>query len=613
MKVLCVAEKPSIAKEVSRILSGGNVRVRNSNSKYVKYFDFSFTFPELGTCDVTMTSVLGHVTKVDFDAQYAWRACHPGRLFEAPMVIKPNNEDITRNLASEGRSAQKLMIWTDCDREGEHIGYEVLQAARTYNLALTVENTWRAQFSHLERTHVLHAARNPVSLDMRSVEAVECRMEVDLRCGLSFTRFLTDLYKSKSLIGEKDVVLYGTCQFPTLGFVVDRYLRVKNFVPEPFWYIAVDIKKNGEKVLFSWARNHFFDRLFVTVLYQKCLQSPNGTIVKLVKKPTSNWRPLPLTTVELQKDCSRFFRMSAKRSLDAAERLYNKGWISYPRTETDLFPPTMDLRSLITKQAQSPVWGDYCRQLLDSSFRTPRNGSHDDKAHPPIHPVNFVDLTKLTGDDKTVYEYVVRRFLGCCSDDAKGEQTTATLQWGDELFTALGLMVRLRNYLDVYIYNKWESSKKLPDLEEGETVNITLGKMKEGMTSGPDHMTEPELIALMDANGIGTDATMAEHIEKILTRDYIVKVKHKGKDVFTPTILGMGLIMGFNAMNFDISLSKPFLRKDLEVSLQQIVDGATSKQEVVTRMVGLYKNAFVQSNGNALVLIQKYLEIKGQL
>lgn len=614
MKVLCVAEKPSIAKEVSKILSGGSFSVRNSNNKYIKYFDFKYNFPQLGLCDVTMTAVLGHVTNFDFGPQFGWNSCPPGRLFAAPISTMVSHQDVYKNLSIEGRNASKLMIWTDCDREGEYIGFEILETARKNNSRLTLENTWRAQFSHLERNHILQASRNPIQLDINSVRAVECRMEVDLRCGISFTRFLTDLYKGQSLIGEKEVISYGTCQFPTLGFVVDRYIRVKNFVPEPFWYIIVDIKKNDQKVGFLWVKGHFFDRAYVTLSYQKALKSPNGKIMSLTKKPTSNWRPLPLTTVDLQKDASRIFKMSAKRALDAAEKLYNKGFVSYPRTETDRFPAAMNLKDVIERQTSSNKWGSYAKELLELKFRSPRSGSHDDKAHPPIHPVKYAELTQLNGDEKTIYEYIVRRFLACCSDDAKGEQTTATLKWGDELFTANGLMVLARNYLDIYIYNKWESSKQLPPLEQGEEVNITNAKMKDGKTSPPLHMTESELIALMDANGIGTDATIAEHIEKIHSRNYVTKIKQGNVEYILPTDLGMGLIAGFDEMDFvdNISLSKPFLRKNLEIGLQEIVEGRKTRQQVASEMVELYKNAFVLCNQNSGNLVQKYLEIRNR-
>lgn len=623
MKILCVAEKPSISKAVAKILSGESTRTRKTRAKYIMNYDFKFNFPQYGLCDVTMTSVVGHITNIDFPPEYSWGKCPPGRLLEAPTLEVVSQQDVFKNIANEARTANILMIWTDCDREGEFIGWEILQAARLTNPSLTSENVLRSQFSHLERNHILHAAKNPLLLDLNAVKAVSCRMELDLRVGASFTRLLTDLFRKSSVANasmDKDkksnVISYGTCQFPTLGFIVDRYLRVKSFVSEKFWYISVDLKmeNDGEVQLvpFTWTRGHFFDRLFVTLIYQDCIANPFGKITKVIRKPTSNWRPLPLTTVELQKDCARIFKMSAKDALDAAEKLYNKGFISYPRTETDQFPQAMDLKELIGKQSQDTRWGSYCSELLhEGKYRTPRGGKNDDKAHPPIHPVNYANLSALDNDKlKKVYEYVVRRFLACCSDDAKGELNTVTLQWGKEEFTATGLAVIAKNYLNVYPYKKWESSKKLPNFIEGESRSITGGKMKEGKTSPPNHMTEPELIGLMDANGIGTDATIAEHIFKITNRGYVVKTKQRGTEYILPSELGMGLIQGFDRIEFEnISLSKPFLRKRLENSLQEIVDGRTTKEQVLREVIQLYRQAFVQSAQKGNILLQAYKDI----
>jgi DNA topoisomerase III len=105
----------------------------------------------------------------------------------------------------------------------------------------------------------------------------------------------------------------GSCQFPTLGFVVDRYFRVKNFKPEPFWSIRIVHKKDGLSATFSWARNHLFDRMAVVIMYERCLMAKTAKVTKMQKRPTSKWRPLPLTTVELQKLGSKYLRMNSSQ------------------------------------------------------------------------------------------------------------------------------------------------------------------------------------------------------------------------------------------------------------------------------------------------------------
>jgi DNA topoisomerase-3 len=405
------------------------------------------------------------------------------------------------------------------------------------------------------------------------------------------------------------VISYGSCQFPTLGFVVDRYLRVRNFVPEPFWLIRVAHTKDEIDVKFNWRRGHLFDRMAVIIIFERCLLTKKAKVIKMAKKPTKKWKPLPLTTVELQKNGSRFLRMTSQEVMKVAEDLYTKGWISYPRTETDQFDRGMDLRALVARQTQDNAWGPFAQHLINGGFQQPRDGRNNDKAHPPIHPVNYVAGSVLNQSEKKVYEFVVRRFLACCSEDAVGEATDIEIDYGGEFFHAHGLTVIARNYLDVYPYDKWVSSQQLPQYTVGETFEPTEANMHDGQTSAPTYLTEPELISLMDANGIGTDATMAEHIAKVQEREYVIARPKGGGGVaanndggrgrgrgrggarggrggrggaaaqngggaaagiqeFIPTTLGIALIEGYDNVGNEQSLSKPFLRKEVSACLQ---------------------------------------------
>lgn len=133
----------------------------------------------------------------------------------------------------------------------------------------------------------------------------------------------------------------------------------------------------------------------------------------------------------------------------------------------------------------------------------------------------------LAAQEASIYELITRRFLACCSEDAKGHTTTVEILYGEETFNASGLVVLERNYLDVYWYENWHSSTMLPVFTLGETFMPTEAMMNEGGTTAPNYLTESDLIALMDANGIGTDATMAEHIQRIQEREY-VEVRQSG-------------------------------------------------------------------------------------
>ncbi|CAN6598700.1 DNA topoisomerase 3 [Trichomonascus vanleenenianus] len=626
MKILCVAEKPSVAKAIKEALSGGRSSFRNiTGDKHVKNYDFDYIFRQWGPCNVTVTSVKGHIKSIDFDDRiYGWGKCDPRELFEAPTIEKVLAEPIARNIRAEAAGSAKLFIWTDCDREGESIGYEIMKIAQQGNRAFNdMNNVRRAIFNNVDPTHLKEAANRPSSLDLNQVEAVAGRSEIDLRIGAALTRFTTGLLQSKFYSAQqtKSPISYGGCQFPTLGFVVDRYKKVVNFKPEPFWYIEVAVTRDRHKVKFNWDRVKHFNRLVVAEIFRHCMEtSYDARIAQVVTKPTSKYRPLPLTTVELQKQGARFLKMSSKTVLDVAESLYTKGYVSYPRTETNTFAPEIDLRGLVGKQTNDRTWGAYATGLLENDgFEQPRRGNKDDKAHPPIHPVKGAG-SELSQRERIVYEFIARHFLACCSKNAVGVSTKVVLDWCGQRFTANGVVVLERNFLDIYPYVKWETAE-LPEFTQGEMVQLAEATMQEGKTSAPKYLSEPELIALMDANGIGTDATMADHIEKILAREYVTKVKpprarngasddtngttnsrssggRTSNEVFIPTRLGMTLVDGYDSINFNMSLSKPFLRKQMEQMMDEVSNGTLTKQQFVMQSLDMFRQAYALASRN---------------
>lgn len=124
--------------------------------------------------------------------------------------------------------------------------------------------------------------------------------------------------------------------------------------------------------------------------------------------------------------------------------------------------------------------------------------------------------------------------------------------------------------------------------------------MSNGETTPPNYLTEPELIGLMDANGIGTDATMAEHISKIKERYYVESRPKRGSgrnqvQEFIPTVLGVALIEGYDNVGLDVSVSKPFLRKEMEIKMTAICDGRRSKTDVVQESLEQYRDVFIRT------------------
>ncbi|XP_059126802.1 DNA topoisomerase 3-alpha isoform X1 [Peromyscus eremicus] len=603
-KVLCVAEKNDAAKGIADLLSNGRMRRKEGLSKFNKIYEFDY---HLYGQNVTMimTSVSGHLLAHDFQMKFRkWHSCNPLVLFEAEIekYCPENFIDIKKTLERETQHCQALVIWTDCDREGENIGFEIIHVCKAVKPNLQV---LRARFSEITPRAVRVACENLTEPDQRVSDAVDVRQELDLRIGAAFTRFQTlRLQRIFPEVLAEQLISYGSCQFPTLGFVVERFKAIQAFVPEVFHRIKVTHDHKDGTVEFNWKRYRLFNHTACLVLYQLCMEDPMATVVEVRSKPKSKWRPQALDTVELEKLASRKLRINAKETMRIAEKLYTQGYISYPRTETNIFPKDLNLFALVEQQTLDPHWGGFAQNILERGGPTPRNGSKSDQAHPPIHPTKYT--SGLQGDERRLYEFIVRHFLACCSQDAQGQETTVEIDIAQERFVAHGLVILARNYLDVYPYDHW-SDKLLPVYEQGFRFQPSTVEMVDGETSPPQLLTEADLIALMEKHGIGTDATHAEHIETIKARMYVGLTSDKR---FLPGHLGMGLVEGYDSMGYE--MSKPDLRAELEADLKLICEGKKDKFQVLRQQVQKYKQVFIEAVAKAKKLDEALSQYLGE-
>ncbi|XP_035195608.1 DNA topoisomerase 3-alpha [Oxyura jamaicensis] len=603
-KVLCVAEKNDAARGIADLLSNSRMRRREGFSKFNKIYEYDYQmFGQNVT--VVMTSVSGHLLAHDFKLPFRkWHSCNPLALFEAEIekYCPENYVDIKRTLEREVQQCQALVIWTDCDREGENIGFEIIHVCKAVKPNLPV---FRARFSEITLHAVRAACENLTQPDQKTSDAVDVRQELDLRIGAAFTRFQTlRLRKIFPDILADQLISYGSCQFPTLGFVVERFKAIQAFVPEAFYKIKVTHEHEDGNVVFNWKRNRLFNHTACLVLYHMCMEDPVATVVEVGSKPKSKWRPLPLDTVELEKLASRKLKINAKETMRIAEKLYTQGFISYPRTETNIFPKELNLSALVQQQTQDPNWGAFAQRILDQGGPTPRSGTKTDQAHPPIHPTKYT--ANLQGNEQRLYEFIVRHFLACCSQDAKGQETTVEIDIANERFVAQGLMILARNYLEVYPYERW-SDKVIPLYQKGSRFQPTTVEMVDGETSPPLLLSEADLIALMEKHGIGTDATHAEHIETIKTRMYVGLTADQR---FLPGHLGMGLVEGYDSMGYE--MSKPDLRAELEADLKLICEGKKDKSVVLQQQVQKYKQVFIEAVARANKLDQALAQYFGE-
>lgn len=622
VNILSVAEKPSVAKELARIIGQGQYERKNGHSPYNHLFEIKNCRFRNQPAKMTMTSVSGHLMEDEFEANFkGWNNCLPVDLFTAPIekTVKKENSGIEKTLKQEAKKNDILLLWLDCDLEGENIAYEVSYVCTKANRRLDV---YRARFSAIIERDIHRALAQPERLNDNMVDAVEARREIDLRIGAAFTRFQTMRLQKKFENVGKAVISYGPCQFPTLGFVVERDLKIKAFVPENFWHITCEVEfpdpdRENKKLTCSlqWDRHRVYDHFTAVVLYETCVEDGSPAVVtQCNQRPTSRFKPVPMNTIEFQVRASRFLKMGSDKAMNIAESLYQRGILSYPRTETNFFKEGFELMPIIQEHRNHSLWGNFATEMAEGGkFMWPRPGGKDDQAHPPIHPTKCVELGDLQNEDeRRVYDLITRHFLAACSTDAKGNLSTFKIEipHGGEGFTTTGLMVLERNWLEVYSkYESW-GGNKVPTLDVGDTLYPSRLMLAQGRTTPPEPISEAELISTMDNNGIGTDATIATHIATIQQREYAVK---NAQNKFTATKLGLALVEGYNSMGYQ--LNRPELRAQIEADCQRIVRGEISKQTVIEQCLSTMKDCFLTCNREAGKLdaaMTKYFATLGQ-
>ncbi|KAL3140647.1 hypothetical protein ABBQ32_005213 [Trebouxia sp. C0010 RCD-2024] len=598
LRVLNVAEKPSVSREVSNCLSGGTARRINAGHIQNYAFDYSINGQQ---CEMVFSAVAGHLQSLDFtDSHKKWHSCPPVDLYTAPVIkfVPEDKMDLKVNLEQQARQSDWLVLWLDCDREGENIAYEVIDVCLKVRPRLVVK---RARFSALIARDLHHAVNNLVAPNQDDAKAVDARQEIDLRIGSSFTRMQTLLLQSKfdwssqGVQDEQPMISYGPCQFPTLGLIVQRAWEIQAHVPEDFWHIQVthtgDDRKRCE---FSWDRGRLFDHTAATLLYEMCVEEPQATVTKVQGKERRRQPPVPLSTLEMQKKATQSLHMPGERIMKVAEELYQSGFISYPRTETDSFPPGMDLMAMVRDHAGDSRWGAHAHAIANGNmWKPPGNGGHDDKAHPPIHPTKHTAGESGWNSEKSrLYEFIVRSFLATCSKAAVGFETRLEIQVAGEGFSTTGLMVTERNWLEVYPYTKWGGNDSLPHLQEGQTFMPSHLMLKEGRTQPAARLSERDLIALMEQHNIGTDATVSEHIQKQLSRGYATK---DASLTFWPTPLGEALVGAYRKMGLE-NLWLPNLRGTIEANINAVAHGTRTKESVLQEAVDFFKADFISAS-----------------
>jgi len=306
--------------------------------------------------------------------------------------------------------------------------------------------------------------------------------------------------------------------------------------------------------------------------------------------------------------------------MKTAELLYNKGYISYPRTETNAFKPFTNFKKLVEFQAEHEVLSQYATSLLSNKIFNPREGPKNDNSHPPIYPakalsrknINLDNTNLITPEEIALYELIARSFLASCSKDASAVEKIFEVDLQGEPFYFKELKIKELNYLQIYPYEKWLETQAIIDkFEIGQILENVKIYIKEGKTYPPKLLNESELIDLMDKFEIGTDSTIHEHIKKIQEREFAIKIQNE----FHPTALGYALIETYEQMGLD--LAKPNLRSMMEKEIKLVADGIEEKEKVLKKNLAafeeIYKKLADQKSNFGDVFVRIFNEKLGTL
>lgn len=459
-------------------------------------------------------------------------------------------------LEHEAKGCDYLILWLDCDKEGENICFEVIEAvSRSIRDVKSKHVTYRAKFSAITDKDIKFAMNNLIYPNENEAKSVDARQELDLRIGCAFTRYQTKFFQGRYGDLDSSLISFGPCQTPTLGFCVQRHDEIQTFKPESFWYIQVSVGDPETKL--EWSRVRIFEKEIAMIFLNKVKEAKQATVESVTSKENYRAKPLALNTVELMRAASSGLGIGPHNAMQVAEKLYTNGYISYPRTETTNYPASFDLRGVLKTLQRSSEFGEDASNILND-FQQARKGV-DVGDHPPITPMKLMERRDNDNDTWEIYRYICRHFMATLSRDLKYRTTTAKFNINGEIFTANSNELIEAGYTKVMTWQTFGKNEFATPFKPNDVVKINRVKLEESQTGPPSYLSESDLISLMEKHGIGTDASIPVHINNICQRNYVTV--ESGRRL-VPTSLGIVLVHGY--MKIDPQLVLPTMRSAVE-------------------------------------------------
>lgn len=455
------------------------------------------------------------------------------------ITIRGKGEAI-QELRSASKKADRVLLASDPDREGEAIAWHLQQL-----LKLNDHEPNRIEFNEITKQAVVNAVKNPRRIDSDRVNAQQARRILDRLVGYNLSPLLWRKVR-KGLSA-------GRVQSVAVHLICEREKEISAFVPEEYWSLTVTLANAQNEKFQAKLTKKGKDKLTV-----KTEDEMKGIIAALGKEyrvadilrreKTKNPLP-PFTTSTMQQDASRKLNFTTRRTMRIAQQLYEgldlgkegtTGLVTYIRTDSTRVSP------IAQDEARKYVQETFGEALVPKQKRVYTAKGKVQDAHEAIRPTSVFRTPQsvrryLNDEQYKLYELIWSRFVASQMASAVFDQTRVDIAAGDYIFRATGSVLRFPGFLKVYLDDRddeKEEDKRLPDLEQGEVLKAVRRLPKQHFTQPPPRFTEATLVRTLEELGIGRPSTYAPVVDTVQRRGYVVR---RGKNLY-PTDLGMVVI-----------------------------------------------------------------------
>ncbi len=506
-------------------------------------------------------------------------------------------EEVISDLKKAAKKSEKVFLATDPDREGEAISWHLKEM-----LGIPDDKTYRVTFNEITKKVVNDSIANPRAIDMDLVNAQQARRVLDRIVG----------YQISPLLWKKirRGLSAGRVQSVATRLVCEREEEIKAFVPQEYWSIEADLARIAPNLGQFKAAFHGREKKMelhskdeVDAVMAAVGQAPFA--VTGVKRQDKLRNPAPpFITSTLQQEASRKLNMPPRRTMSIAQQLYEGvdiagegtvGLITYMRTDS------LRLSDEATAAARDFILSRYGANYYPGKPRVYKTKSGAQDAHEAIRPSN-VNLTPedvkkdLTAEQYKLYKLIWSRFLACQMASAIYDSVSIEVTSAGYTFRATHSALKFSGYTAVYVEGKDEEEETfqspLPDLKEGETVELKGLKPDQHFTQPPGRYTEATLIKALEEKGIGRPSTYAPTISTILDREYVVK---EGR-ALRPTPLGE-VVTGLMKDKFTDIVDTAFTA-NMEEQLDEVETGKVDWKSLLTQFYGGFEKELKQAEAN---------------